>query len=160
MTTAFDFSFSDLQGNPFPLSQFAGKPLVIVNTASMCGFTPQYKGLEQLWRSRRDKDLMVIGVPCNDFGRQEPGDACTIKSFTGDKYGVDFPLTDKVHVRGPDTHPLFRWLAQEGGFLSRPRWNFYKYLIGRDGRLKDWFASITTPGSGRFTRAVDDIVGT
>ncbi|TAL04924.1 MAG: glutathione peroxidase [Rhodospirillaceae bacterium] len=159
MPTAFDFSFIDLQGRPFPLGQFSGRPMVVVNTASKCGFTPQYAGLEALWRSRRDHGLVVLGVPCNDFGGQEPGDASTIAAFCDRTYGVDFPLTAKVHVRGPETHPLFQWLAQEGGYFSRPRWNFYKYLIGRDGCLHDWFGSITPPGAGRFVKAVEKIVG-
>ncbi len=160
MTTAFDFAFEGLDGKPLPLSQFAGKPVVIVNTASKCGFTPQYTGLEALWRTHRDQGLVVVGVPCDDFGHQEPGDACTIKAFTTDKYGVDFPLTAKVHVRGGETHPFFQWLAEQGGFLSRPRWNFYKYLIGRDGQLSDWFGSLTPASSGRFKRAVNKIIGT
>jgi len=158
MSSAFDFAFDDLQGRPFPLVQFAGRPLVVVNTASQCGFTPQYAGLESLWTRYGQQGLVVIGVPCNDFGGQEPGDAATISAFCRQTYGVDFPLTAKVHVRGPDMHPLFRWLAAEGGYFARPRWNFYKYLIGRDGRLRDWFASITPPCSARFTRAVERVV--
>jgi glutathione peroxidase len=159
MTSAFDFSFAALKGGPLPLAQFRGRPLVVVNTASQCGFTPQYAALQTLWRTHRDDGLVVLGVPCNDFGGQEPGDATAISAFCMQNYSVDFPLTAKVHVRGAETHPLFRWLAQEGGFLSRPRWNFYKYLIGRDGQLHDWFGSITPPSAGRFTRAVGHIVG-
>jgi glutathione peroxidase len=159
MTTAFDFTFQSLQGKPLALAQFAGKPMVIVNTASKCGFTPQYKALEEVWRSHRDQGLVVLGVPCNDFGGQEPGDAAAIGQFCEIRYGVDFPLTEKVHVRGDDRHPLFQWLAQQGGAWSRPRWNFYKYLIGRDGQLRHWFSSITSPTAGRFTRALGDILG-
>jgi glutathione peroxidase len=155
MTTAFDFQFEDLRGDGFPLSQFTGHPMVIANTASLCGFTPQYAGLEALWRTWRDKGLIVLGVPCNDFGNQEPGDSTAIAAFCAGKYGVGFPLTAKVHVRGPAAHPLFQWLAEEGGFLARPRWNFYKFLIGKDGQLRNWFSSLTPPGSRRFARAVE-----
>jgi glutathione peroxidase len=158
MTTAFDFQFEDLRGDAFPLSQFSGHPMVIANTASLCGFTPQYAGLEALWRTWRDKGLIVLGVPCNDFDNQEPGDSGTIAAFCTDKYGVDFPLTAKAHVRGPASHPLFQWLAQEGGFLARPRWNFYKFLIGKDGQLRSWFSSFTPPGSRRLARAVEQLL--
>ena len=152
--TAFSFAFDGLDGSPLPLSRFAGRPLVVVNTASYCGFTPQYADLEALWQRYREAGLVVLGVPCDDFGRQEPGEAAEISRFCRVTYGVDFPLAAKVHVRGPAAHPLFRWLAAEGGQLSRPRWNFYKYLIGRDGSLRGWFSSLTRPRSPRFTRAV------
>jgi glutathione peroxidase len=157
--SAYAFSFKSLEGKPMPLSQYAGKPMVIVNTASKCGFTPQYKGLEALWQANRDKGLVVLGVPSNDFGGQEPGTHDEIKSFCELRFGVDFPLTEKVAVTGADAHPLFKWIAQKGGFLGRPHWNFYKYLIGPDGRFVDWYSSITAPGSGRFTKAVERLMG-
>jgi glutathione peroxidase len=156
--TAHAFSFKSLEGKPLNLSEFAGKPMVIVNTASKCGFTPQYQGLEILWRAKRDKGLVVLGVPSNDFGKQEPGTAAEIKNFCEVRYGVDFPLTEKVPVTGPEAHPLFKWIAAKRGFLARPHWNFYKYLIDRDGKLVDWFSSITAPGSARFTQAVDRLL--
>ena len=155
----FDFTLERLTGGPLALKEFAGRPLLIVNTASKCGFTPQYQGLEKLWRERRDRGLVVLGVPSNDFGGQEPGEAAEIASFCAVNYGVDFPMAAKVHVKGPEAHALFRWLAAQGGFLSKPRWNFYKYLINRDGRLKTWFSSITKPESARLTGAVDEILG-
>lgn len=157
-TTVYDFTLETLQGKPLPLKQFRGRPLLIVNTASKCGFTPQYKGLEQVWKDNKEKGLVVIGVPSNDFGRQEPGSASEIESFCEVNYGVDFPMAAKVPVSGPAAHPLFKWLGGQGGFLSRPRWNFYKYLIGRDGRLATWFASLTPPDSSRFRSAVEKIV--
>ncbi len=157
--SAHAFSFTSLEGKDLPLKQFAGHPIVIVNTASKCGFTPQYAGLETLWQAKRDKGLIVLGVPSNDFGNQEPGSASEIKGFCEVRYGVDFPLTEKVHVTGAEAHPLFRWIGAKGGFLARPHWNFYKYLIGPDGRLVDWFSSITAPGSRRFTRAVEKLIG-
>jgi glutathione peroxidase len=157
--SAHAFTFKSLEGKPMPLAQFAGKPMVIVNTASKCGFTPQYEGLEALWQAKRDKGLVILGVPSNDFAGQEPGSASEIQSFCQVRYGVDFPLTEKVHVKGAEAHPLFRWIGDEGGFLAKPHWNFYKYLIGPDGQFVDWFSSITAPGSGRFNRAVEKLLG-
>jgi len=157
--SAHVFSFKSLEGKPLNLADFSGRPMVIVNTASKCGFTPQYEGLEALWKAKRDKGLVVLGVPSNDFGKQEPGSASEIKSFCQVRFGVDFPLTEKVKVTGADAHPLFKWIGAQGGFLAKPHWNFYKYLIGPDGKFVDWFSSITSPGSGRFTKAVDRLLG-
>ena len=157
-TTAFDFEFHSLRGKPLPLKEFAGKPVIIVNTASKCGFTPQYAGLEALWQKHKDDGLVIIGVPCNQFGRQEPGTADDITSFCQINYGVDFPMTEKVDVKGTGAHPLFQWLAAQGGYWSRPRWNFYKYLITRDGSLETWFASSTRPDSRRFETAVSRLI--
>jgi glutathione peroxidase len=156
--TIADFELEALRGGKLALKDYAGKPMVIVNTASKCGFTPQYRGLEELWRKHRDAGLMVVGVPSNDFAGQEPGSSEEIATFCTANYSVDFPLAAKVHVRGPEAHPLFRWLADQGGFFARPRWNFYKYLIGRDGRLRDWFSSLTPPGSRRFGKAVEALM--
>ena len=156
--TAYDFTLTTLQGEPMPLRQFAGQPLLIVNTASKCGFTPQYRGLQALWSANRARGLVVIGVPSNDFGRQEPGDAGEIAGFCDRNYGVGFPMTEKLHVSGRQAHPLFGWLAVEGGVLSRPRWNFFKYVVDRDGRLATWFTSAATPDSGRLRRAVEQVL--
>ncbi|RBM09263.1 glutathione peroxidase [Novacetimonas cocois] len=158
MTCAYDFTLPALNGTPIDLSTWRGKPILIVNTASKCGFTPQYEGLQGLWTTWRSHDLMVLGVPSNDFGAQEPGDAQQIGTFCERNYHVTFPLAAKCHVRGPQAVPLFRWLAREGGFLARPRWNFYKYLIGRDGALVNWFSSITSPESRRVRMAVERAV--
>jgi glutathione peroxidase len=161
MTTdsAYAFNFTSLEGKPMPLAEFAGKPMVIVNTASKCGFTPQYEGLEALWKANRDRGLIVLGVPSNDFGGQEPGAASDIRKFCDLRFGVDFPLTQKNHVTGPDAHPLFRWIAAKGGFLAKPHWNFYKYLIGRDGQFIDWFSSITKPDGAKIKGAVERLIG-
>jgi len=156
--SAYDFSFDTLQGKPYPLKDLEGRPLVVVNTASKCGFTPQYKGLEALWRDHKSSGLVVIGVPSNDFGAQEPGNAQEIASFCELNYGVDFPMMAKVHVKGPDAHPFFKWAANQGGFLAAPKWNFFKYLIGKDGELVEWFSSITGPDSGKFKAAVEKIL--
>ncbi len=156
--TAFDFRLTSLQGETLDLGDYAGKPLVLVNTASKCGFTPQYRGLQAIWSQYQDRGLTVIGVPSNDFGRREPGDESEIGAFCSRNYGVTFPMTEKLHVRGPETHPLFQWLAREGGMLSRPRWNFFKFVIARDGSLATWFSSITSPDSARLRQAIDRVV--
>lgn len=156
--TIYDFKLTSLQGETLDLSRFAGKPLLLVNTASKCGFTPQYEGLQALWTGQRERGLTVIGIPSNNFGKQEPGDANDIGAFCSKNYGVSFPMTEKMQVRGPDAHPLFGWLGREGGMLSRPRWNFFKYIIARDGSLASWFSSITPPDSSRFRTAIDRVV--
>ena len=159
--TVYDFSLTTLKGEPYPLSALSGRPLLIVNTASQCGFTPQYAGLQKLhdrWGETAD-GLVVIGVPSNDFGQQEPGEAETIGAFCARNFGVTFPLMQKVHVKGRHAIPLFQWLAAEGGFLARPRWNFYKYLIDRQGRLAHWFASTTAPDSEKLARAIAAVAG-
>ena len=152
---AFDFTLTSLAGAPMPLQAYAGRPLLIVNTASRCGFTPQYAGLQALWAERRGDGLTVLGVPSNDFGGQEPGSAEEIGQLCTRNYGVDFPMAAKVPVSGRAAHPLFRWLGDRGGLLSRPRWNFYKYLVGADGQLAAWFGSTTPPGSRRLRAAID-----
>jgi glutathione peroxidase len=157
--TIYDFELKTLRGQPLPLAEHRGKAVLVVNTASKCGFTPQYKELEAIWQKYRDEGLLVIGVPSNDFAGQEPGNADEIEQFCEINFGVDFPLAEKVHVTGADAHPLFKWLGAEGGFLSKPRWNFYKYVIGRDGKLVDWFASTTAPGSAKVEKAIKKALG-
>lgn len=153
--SAWDFSFTAIDGQPLPLSQFEGKAVLVVNTASQCGFTPQYKGLEELYRKYRDRGLVVLGVPSNDFGQQEPGSSEEILQFCETNFSVDFPLTEKVKVTGDDAHPFFRWAAKEMGPLAKPRWNFHKYLIAPDGRLVDWFSTVTSPDASSVSRAVE-----
>jgi glutathione peroxidase len=155
--SVFEFKLTTLTGEPYWLADLAGRPLLIVNTASRCGFTPQYAGLQALWTQSRKQEngLVIIGVPSNDFGNQEPDEAPAIGDFCDRTYGVSFPLMEKAHVKGSEAHPLFRWLGEQGGFLSKPRGNFYKYLTGRDGKLADWFASTTTPDSAKLARAIE-----
>jgi glutathione peroxidase len=150
MTTAFDFAATDIDGQPRPLADYAGKVLLIVNVASKCGFTPQYEGLESLWRAYRDRGLVVLGFPCDQFGHQEPGDEAEIKNFCSLNYDVDFPLFAKIDVNGGDAHPLYKWLKSEkGGFLGIDaiKWNFTKFLVGRDGRVIKRYAPTDTPES-------------
>ncbi|AOX19329.1 glutathione peroxidase [Kozakia baliensis] len=153
-TEFYDLHLPALNGSTINLNDYRGKPILIANTASKCGFTPQYEGLQHIWSQFRNAGLAVIGVPSNDFGQQEPGSAKEIEQFCHRNYGVGFPMAAKAHVRGSDAIPLFRWLAREGGFLSLPRWNFYKYLIDRDGKLAAWFTPITKPDSAKVENAV------
>ncbi|MBI1205656.1 MAG: glutathione peroxidase [Azospirillum sp.] len=155
LPSAHDFAFTAIDGQPLPLAGFAGKPVLVVNTASLCGFTPQYRGLQTLWQTYRGRGLVVLGVPSNDFGGQEPGDADQIKSFCELNYRIDFPMTEKVRLRGAQAHPFYRWAAGVVGIFGIPRWNFHKYLIAPDGRLADWFSSVTSPQSSSVRRAIE-----
>lgn len=150
MTTAYDFTAAGLDGREQPLSDHAGKVLLVVNVASKCGFTPQYTGLENLWRAYGERGLVVLGFPCDQFGHQEPGDADEIRSFCSLTYDVDFPMFAKVEVNGDGAHPLWKWLkGEKGGFLGigAVKWNFSKFLIGRDGRVLKRYAPTDTPES-------------
>jgi glutathione peroxidase len=152
--TAYAFTFKGLDGNEILLSAYAGHPILVVNTASLCGYTPQYTGLQALWTRYRDKGLMVLGVPSNDFGGQEPGGASEIFKTAHEEYHVTFPLTEKATVKGSDAHPFYKWAALERP-LEAPRWNFHKYLIGRDGQLKAGFTSAVEPNDPRVIAAIE-----
>lgn len=153
--TAYDFSFKTLYDEaPMPLSEFKGKVLLIINTASECGFTGQYDGLEKLYEELKDKGLVVLGVPSNDFGGQEPGDNKQIASFCKMNYGVTFPMASKETVSGENAHPFYKWAKETLGFGTAPKWNFHKYLVGKDGKLKDYFHSNTTPDSDKLRQAI------
>ena len=150
MTTAFDFNALDIEGRDRSLREFEGKVLLIVNVASRCGFTPQYAGLQRLWETYRERGLVVLGFPCDQFGHQEPGNEAEIASFCRLDYGVDFPMFAKVEVNGANAHPLWTWLkTQKGGFLGigAIKWNFSKFLVGRDGRVIERYAPNDAPAS-------------
>jgi glutathione peroxidase len=151
--TAYAFSFPALSGPDIRLADYAGRPLLVVNTASLCGFTPQYAGLQELWTEFHDRGLMMIGVPSNDFGGQEPGGATEIAETAQHQYGVTFPIAAKAVVKGPDAHPFFKWAA-DARPKDVPRWNFHKYLIGRDGYIAEVFASSVEPTDTRLKTAV------
>jgi glutathione peroxidase len=152
--TAHDFVFENIDGGSLPLADYRGKTILVVNTASLCGFTGQYEGLQTLWQTYRDRGLVVIGVPSDDFGGQEPGTADQIKTFCTTTFGIDFPMADKVRIKGPDAHPYYKWVAQQGA-LKSPRWNFYKQLIDRDGNLVEWFTSTTSPTAPKLITAIE-----
>lgn len=158
-TNAHDFEFTAIDGAPLPLSRFAGNAVLVVNTASECGFTPQYAGLQTLWERHRDRGLVVLGVPSNDFGAQEPGDEDAIAAFCSQRYSVTFPMTAKVRVIGGDAHPFYRWIAETLGEDAAPRWNFHKYLVGGDGELAAMWPSKVEPGDDAIAAAIDDALG-
>ena len=148
MTTVYDFDATSLDGRPVHLRDYAGKPLLIVNTASKCGFTPQYTGLEDLYERYRERGLVVLGFPCNQFGEQEPGSAAEIGAFCEKNYGVSFPMFSKIEVNGEAAHPLYRWLKDAApGVLGskRIKWNFTKFLVDRSGAVKARYAPMTKP---------------
>ncbi|WP_027133316.1 glutathione peroxidase [Geminicoccus roseus] len=153
--TAWEFAFTRIEGGDLPMRGFEGRPVLLVNTASMCGFTYQYDGLQQVWEDYRDRGLVVLGVPSGDFGNQEYDESGQIKQFCETNFALDFPLTEKEHVRGADAHPLYRWLAQELGPAAEPRWNFHKILIGADGRPVAAWPSRTEPGDPEIRAALD-----
>jgi len=148
MSTVYDFEATSITGQPVRLEQYRGKVILIVNTASKCGFTPQFEGLEQLWKAYGDRGLVVLGFPCNQFGGQDPGADGEIASFCQLNYGVSFPMMSKIDVNGAQAHPLYQWLVQEApGILGTKaiKWNFTKFLIARDGRVLGRYAPTDTP---------------
>jgi len=160
MTSIYDIKATSLKGEEIPLSRYRGMVVLVVNTASECGFTPQYAGLEQLWRDHGDKGLVVLGFPCNQFGRQEPGDAASIAGGCLLNYGVTFPMFAKVDVKGPKAHPLFQWLTEAlPGVLGSEavKWNFTKFLLDREGRPVKRYAPSTAPA--RLEKAILQLLG-
>ncbi len=154
--SAQDFEFRGIDGARLAMKDFAGRPVLLVNVASACGFTPQYGGLQKLHQQYGPQGLVVLGVPCNDFGAQEPGSEKEIKSFCETSFGVSFPMTAKEHVIGANAHPLYKWIAGELGEDQAPRWNFHKYLISKDGELLGAFPSKVTPQSPELVKAVEE----
>jgi glutathione peroxidase len=151
--TAYAFSFRALDGGDVSLAEYTGRPLLIVNTASLCGYTPQYAGLQELWTEFHGRGLMIIGVPSNDFGGQEPGGSSEIAETAQHQYGVTFPIAAKVVVSGPEAHPFYKWAAAARP-KDVPRWNFHKYLIGHDGYIADVFPSAVEPSDTRVKTAI------
>jgi glutathione peroxidase len=156
--SAFDFNFTAIDGMPLPLKRFAGKPLLVVNTASECGFTPQYRDLEALWRRYRGRGLVVLGVPSNDFGGQEPGSNAEIRNFCESNYQVDFPLAGKEKVSGAAAHPFDRWVVAELGEAGAPRWNFHKYLLTPEGELAGAWPSRVAPLDNEIVAAIEPLL--
>ena len=148
MTSVYDFEATSITGEPVKLGELRGKVILIVNTASKCGFTPQFEGLEKLWQARKDQGLVILGFPCNQFGSQDPGSDGEIASFCQLNYGVSFPMMSKVDVNGAGAHPLYQWLVKEApGILGTKaiKWTFTKFLIGRDGRVLGRYAPTDKP---------------
>lgn len=156
--SAHAFGFASIEGEPLPLSRFQGRPVLVVNTASLCGFTYQYAALQRLWQAYRARGLVVLGVPSNDFGGQEPGSSAEIKTFCEVNFDIDFPLTEKVHVKGPASHPLFAWFRERLGERAGPGWNFHKYLIDGKGQVIAAWPSQVEPDSAEIRRAVEPLL--
>jgi glutathione peroxidase len=151
---AYDFNFNGIEGNIINLKDFKDKVIVVVNVASRCGFTYQYDGLQTLWSNYKDKNLVVIGVPTNNF-KQEPGSNKDIKDFCETNFNINFPMTEKINVIGKNAHPFFNWAKENHGKSAIPKWNFHKIIIGKDGRVADTFSSITKPSSKRFINLIE-----
>ena len=156
--SAHDFSFTSIDGEPMSMRDFAGRAVLVVNTASLCGFTPQYADLQALWQDYREQGLVVLGVPSNDFGGQEPGTAAEIKEFCEVNFDIDFPMTEKQQVVGEQAHPLFRHIVAQLGPQAAPRWNFHKYLVTPDGELAGAWPSRVTPTSPEIVAAIEAVL--
>ena len=152
---AYDFDFKSIDGKIIKLNDYQNKVIVVVNVASRCGFTNQYEDLQKLWTNYKDKDLIIIGVPTNNF-KQEPGSNKEIKDFCETNFGINFPITIKTNVIGKDAHPFYKWAKDNHGIAAIPKWNFHKIIIGKKGKVVDTFASFTKPSSKKFLKAIDN----
>jgi glutathione peroxidase len=155
MTTAYDYDFTAIDGSALPMTTFRDKVVLVVNTASACGLTPQYEGLEKLYSDYKDQGLVVLGVPCNQFAGQEPGSEADIQEFCRTNFGVDFPMTSKVDVKGEGAHPFYKWAVAEVGEPAEPVWNFHKLLVGKDGSLINVFGPRTTSDDAELKAAIE-----
>ena len=150
----YDFEFNSIDGSKIKLNDFKNKVLVIVNVASRCGYTPQYEDLQELWSNYKNKNLVVIGIPTNNF-RQEPGTNKEIKDFCETNFGINFPMTEKIEVIGKNAHPFYKWAKKNHGISAIPKWNFHKIVIGKNGKVVDTFASFTKPNSKKFLNLIE-----
>ena len=155
---AYDFEFKDLDGSSLNLSDYKGKVIVVVNVASQCGFTNQYKDMQKVWEQYQDRGVVMLGVPSNDFGNQEPGNNKEIKNFCEAKFGISFPMTEKISVKGPNAHPFYQWAKKNHGKSAIPKWNFHKIIIDRSGKINKTFSSMTNPTSRKFISTLEKII--
>ncbi len=151
---AYDFQFDGIEGKSINLNDYKGKVILVVNVASRCGFTNQYEDLQNIWEQYKDKGLMVIGIPTNNF-KQEPGSNKEIKDFCETNFGINFPISSKVNVIGKDAHPFYKWTKLNYGIGAVPKWNFHKIVINKKGEVSDTFASITKPSSTKFIKFIE-----
>ena len=156
-TNAYDYEFKSIDGDKIKLSDYKGKVIVVVNVASRCGYTPQYEGLQSLWSNYKNKDVIVLGVPTNNF-RQEPGSNKEIKDFCESNFGITFPMTEKISVIGSNSHPFYKWAKEDYGIGAIPKWNFHKIIIGKEGKIVDTFSSITKPSSKKFLKIIEELI--
>ena len=154
----YDLSFESIDGNTISLKEFKNKPIIVVNSASFCGFTYQYEQLENLYQKYKKKGLVIIAIPSNDFGGQEYKDNKKVKEFCEVNFNISFPITTITKVKGKSRHSFFKWVEKEAGYLSLPKWNFYKYLINKKGKLSSWFSSVTKPSSEKFLNELKKIM--
>jgi len=155
---AYDFNFNDLDGSVLNLSEYKNKVIIVVNVASQCGFTSQYEDMQKIWEKYQEKGIVMIGVPSNDFGNQEPGENKEIKNFCEAKFGITFPMTEKVTIKGDNAHPFYIWAKNNYGKSAIPKWNFHKIVINKDGKIADAFASITNPSSKKFIKVIEKLI--
>ena len=155
---AYDFNFKDLDGTPLNLSEYRGKVIVAINVASQCGFTSQYEDMQQVWEKYRSKGIIILGIPSNDFGKQEPGSNEDIKNFCEAKFGISFPMTEKVSVKGSEAHPFYIWARENYGKSAIPKWNFHKIIIDKNGKIAETFSSITNPSSKKFIKILEKLI--
>ena len=155
---AYDFKFRDLDGSALSLSEYKGKVVVVVNVASQCGFTNQYEDMQNVWEQYQAKGIIMLGVPSNDFGKQEPGSNEDIKNFCEAKFGITFPMTEKVSVKGTDAHPFYIWAEKNHGKSAVPKWNFHKIIINKEGKIEKTFSSMTNPSSKKFIKIIEDLL--
>tara|TARA_B100000029_G_C17231610_1_gene835563 strand:+ start:78 stop:596 length:519 start_codon:yes stop_codon:yes gene_type:complete len=156
---AYEFNFNNLNGNQLSLAEYKNKIIVIINVASQCGFTGQYEDMQNIWDKYKDKGVVIIGIPSNDFGGQEPGNNVQIKNFCESKFGITFPMSEKVIVKGEDAHPFYIWARENHGKSAIPKWNFHKIIIGKDGKIFETFSSITNPSSRKFVGVLEKLIG-
>ena len=156
--TFFDFKINSINGEELDLSSFKGKTILLVNVASKCGFTNQYDDLQNLYDDLKDKGLIVIGIPTNQFGGQEPGSEKEIKNFCETNFNITFPMTSKYEVKGANAHPIYIWAKDTFGKSTVPKWNFHKILINKDGKIEDTFASFTGPLSNKVVKKIEKIL--
>ena len=154
---AYDYRFNGIDGNQIKLSDFRNKVIVVVNVASRCGYTPQYKDLQTLYNNYKDRNLIIIGVPTNNF-KQEPGTNDQIKDFCETNFGITFPMTEKINVIGNNSHPFYKWAKEDFGIGAIPKWNFHKIVIGKNGKVVDTFASFTKPTSKKFVKLIEKLI--
>ena len=155
--SAYDYEFNSIDGSLIKLNKYREKVIVVVNVASRCGYTTQYEDLQKLWSEYKRKNLVILGVPTNNF-RQEPGNNKEIKNFCETNFGITFPMTEKISVIGNNSHPFYKWARKDYGIGAIPKWNFHKIIIGKDGKVAETFSSITKPSSKKFTKTIEDLI--
>ena len=155
---AYDFAFKDLDGSELSLAEFKDKVIIVVNVASQCGFTNQYEDMQKIWEKYQAKGVVMLGIPSNDFGQQEPGSNKEIKNFCEAKFGITFPMTEKVSVKGSEAHPFYIWAKENHGKSAVPKWNFHKIIINKEGKIEKTFSSMTNPSSKKFKEIIENLL--